>query len=107
MPFPYIGELEDLEYYREQNDDTFSDVEAIMAIKRPEDIKSLEIVDIYEDDHEVCADVIMNGEIEFGACWITHEFLADLIYAAKGTESAKVEVYDYIKYFQDEYRKSH
>lgn len=38
----------------------------LLNIKSPSDIKSFEVVDIYEDDNAQCADVIINGiPIEF------------------------------------------
>lgn len=38
----------------------------LLSIKQPSDITSFVIEDIYEDDHQMCADVVINGvRVEF------------------------------------------
>lgn len=41
-------------------------IKALLAIKSIDDIKSLDVINEYEDDHQQCADVEINGiNVEF------------------------------------------
>jgi hypothetical protein len=39
----------------------YSDLKSLFNIQTPADIKSFEIIDEYEDDHQQCAEVTING----------------------------------------------
>ena len=98
--YPPLGDLDDWDNYdgEERADHPWTDemVEKIKGLKSTEQIKTLELTDTWEDDHELCVGVIINGDIQFGAWWIVPEFFADLVYAGKGNEEAKKEVIDYV-----------
>jgi len=45
---------------------TINDLKKLTEITTPADIKSFEVRDVYEDDHQQCAEVTINGiDVEF------------------------------------------
>jgi len=45
---------------------TINDLQKLTEITTPADIKSFEVRDVYEDDHQQCAEVTINGiDVEF------------------------------------------
>lgn len=103
----YIGEIEEWEQYRDDHEadpdncsPTFSEEELarIFAIKTVDDIKSVELGETWIDDHEICVNVTLNGNIKFSAMWIIKEFYAELVALSKGSddEEFKASLLDYI-----------
>ena len=79
---------------------TPEEIETLRAIQSGEDIKSVVVSEIFEDDHEICVEVTVNG-VTFAALWIVPEFLADIIYAGKGHSEGKGQLAQYIQSFID------
>jgi len=66
----------------------------LLNIKSPSDIKSFEVVDIYEDDNAQCADVIINGiPIEF--LWYDEVGFVSYWNESKKAFDALLEAIDY------------
>ncbi len=97
----YVGSindyLDDPSDYDGLGDDAPStaDIEMLRTIKTGADIKTFTTGQVWEDDHEACINMTINGA-KFSALWVVPEFLADIIYAGKGVESAKNTVAEYI-----------
>jgi len=95
--YPYIGMLEEREECPFSEEDT-------QRLKRigggEEDITSVKVGNTWNDDHEMCVNLTVNG-VEFSALWISPEFYADIIYAGKGNEDAMECLIDYIDHHAD------
>lgn len=46
-------------------DTTVNDINILINIKTADDIKTVEVLDMYEDDHALCAEVEINGAFVF------------------------------------------
>ena len=97
----YVGSineyLEDPESYNLGEDAlSMTDIETLKCIKTGDDIVTMTTGRVWEDDHEACINMIVNG-VKVSALWVVPEFLADIIYAGKGNADAKNEVAKYIK----------
>ena len=98
--YPYIGYFIDYEFYGEDEffKDCFNkdDTQKLEEIYKNNTFKYIRIINTFEDDHEICINVIVDG-IKCSFMWITLEFAADVVYAAKGNKKAKKSVMKYIK----------
>ena len=98
--YPYIGYFEDYDYYGEEhfNKEFFSkeDIQKLEEIYKNNTFNDIKVVSTYEDDHEICVNVIIDG-VKCSFLWIIFEFAADVSYAEKGDEKAKQSVMEYIK----------
>jgi hypothetical protein len=65
----------------------------LATIKTPDDLKSVEVLDTWRDDHETCVGVRVNG-IEFGCWWIVSEFAGAFYYW--DSARAKADIVEYI-----------
>ncbi len=75
---------------------TANDVKILMAIKSADDIKSVEVLDMYEDDHALCADVKVNDAyVLFG--WYDHNGLSFLEYWTE-SERARNELFENVQH---------
>jgi hypothetical protein len=78
------------------NETTANDVKILMAIKSADDIKSVEVLDMYEDDHALCADVEINAAFVFFG-WYDYNGLSFLEYWNE-SERARNELFDNVRH---------
>jgi hypothetical protein len=72
----------DVKWKRSLTDLSREERKVLLSIHKPEDIKSCEVMDAWEDDHIPCVGVKLNG-IEIGFWWI-----GDMVGAFKYWDSA-------------------
>lgn len=77
-------------------DTTANDINILINIKTADDIKSVEVLDMYEDDHAMCAEVEINGAFVFFG-WYADNGLAFLEYW-KDSERARNELFDNVRH---------
>ena len=96
-----LSTMKEPKYERDMTDLPEKDVKKLMAIKKIEDIKSVELIEIWNDDHQPCAGLKLNG-VTFGMWWVSYETIAAIEY---GTDSKKArkKLLEAIKYQQVRY----
>jgi hypothetical protein len=77
-------------------DTTATDINILINIKTADDIKSVEVLDMYEDDHAMCADVEINGAFVFFG-WYDDNGLAFLEYW-KDSERARKQLFQALEH---------
>lgn len=77
-------------------DTTANDINILINIKTADDIKSVEVLDMYEDDHAMCAEVEINGAFVFFG-WYDDNGLAFLEYW-KDSERARNELFEAVRH---------
>ena len=98
-----IGNLEDQKYYkREEPEQSFSneEIQLLRDIVFGVSPIKLTVDNTYEDDHEICAQVTLNG-LKLDFTCITSDFFAAVVYAGKDSIEAQKRLIGYIEYYLD------
>lgn len=89
-------EIKEIQYNIDMKNTTANDINILINIKTADDIKSVEVLDMYEDDHAMCAEVEINGAFVFFG-WYGDNGLAFLEYW-KDSERARKELFQALEH---------
>lgn len=79
---------------------TEAEQQTLLAIQGPEDIKSVEVLSAWTDDHLPCIGLRLNG-VEVGFWW-TDPALEGLAEAAPESKRARLRIFELLEHYREQ-----